>query len=204
MNGDDVRAAARAMTDALSPHTSRDWDTPAHNLQWTCRRTLTHIAHDLFAYAAQLASGATDAYLPFDAVVRDDTDPTQTLTVASAAAQLLARVVDTSPPAARAWHFGPTDPSGFAAMGVAELLLHTWDIVLPFENSPAPSPEALPRPSPHDGRPPAPLSAAVLSRLFPEAPPGDPVDVLLWCTGRLDLPDRPHQTDWVWKAALPS
>jgi hypothetical protein len=28
---------------------------------------------------------------------------------------------------ARAWHWGPTDPSGFAALGVNETLMHTYE-----------------------------------------------------------------------------
>jgi hypothetical protein len=49
--------------------------------------------------------------------------------------------------------------------------------------------------------PPEELCAAVLGRLFPDAPPGDPVQVLLWSTGRADLDGRPRLTSWVWRAA---
>ncbi|WP_454857178.1 hypothetical protein [Promicromonospora soli] len=50
--------------------------------------------------------------------------------------------------------------------------------------------------------PPESLSAAVLARLFPEAPEGDPVHVLLWATGRAELADRPRATSWIPKAAV--
>jgi len=46
------------------------------------------------------------------------------------------------------------------------------------------------------------LCAAVLDRLFPGAPAGDPVEVLLWSTGRADLDGRPRVTSWVLKAAI--
>jgi hypothetical protein len=92
-----------------------------------------------------------------------------------------------SEPAARAWHWGPTDPSGFAALGVNETLLHTFDITMGLGIA---------------WQPPVNLCQAVLSRLFPEAPPGDPVRVLLWCTGRGDLPDHPRVTSWVMAAAV--
>ncbi|GAA2768614.1 hypothetical protein GCM10010103_76570 [Streptomyces paradoxus] len=83
---------------------------------------------------------------------------------------------------------GPYDPEGFAAMGVAETLLHTYDIT-----------QGL---SVH-WLPPVPLSAAVLDRLFPAAPPGDPTQVLLWCTGCGELDGLPRQTSWRWEAARP-
>ncbi|MFG2905956.1 hypothetical protein ACGF13_12935 [Kitasatospora sp. NPDC048286] len=71
-------------------------------------------------------------------------------------------------------------------MGVAETLLHTHDITQGLGV---------------DWLPPAPLCAAVLDRLFPDAPPGDPVQVLLWCTGRRELDSLPRRTSWTWKAA---
>ncbi|MEV4811351.1 hypothetical protein [Micromonospora avicenniae] len=43
----------------------------------------------------------------------------------TACAGLLAATVDAADPGTRAWHYGPCDPGGFAAMGVAETLLHT-------------------------------------------------------------------------------
>ncbi len=50
-------------------------------------------------------------------------------------------------------------------------------------------------------RPPDRLCAGVVARLFPDAPPGDPVAVLLWCTGRGELDGRPPITPWVAKTA---
>jgi hypothetical protein len=109
------------------------------------------------------------------------------LAVIRAAAGILASTVDTASSQARAWHWGSCDPGGFAAMGVAETLLHTVDITRG---------RAVP------WSPPVDLCGAVLARLFPDAPPGDPAAVLLWCTGRGDLPGRDRLTHWVWKAAL--
>ncbi|GAA4204168.1 hypothetical protein [Actinocatenispora rupis] len=72
-------------------------------------------------------------------------------------------------------------------MGVAETLLHTYDIVQGLGVG---------------WRPPGRLSAAVLTRLFPDAPAGDPTAVLLWSTGRGPLPGRTPVTSWVWHAAV--
>ena len=106
------------------------------------------------------------------------------LTVVRACAGLLAAAVDAAPPDARAWHWGPCDPAGFAAMGVAETLLHTHDITLGL---------AVP------WQPPQRLSALVLRRLFPDAPAGAAPEVLLWMTGRGELPGRARRTSWSWR-----
>ena len=82
---------------------------------------------------------------------------------------------------------GGDRPSGFAALGVNETLVHTYDITQGLGIS---------------WLPPESLCAAVLARLFPDAPEGDPVQVLLWSTGRAELDDRPRVTSWILKAAV--
>ena len=128
MRGDDVLAAAGEMARVLAPCHDRDWSVPAGDLDWSCWTTAAHIAHDLTAYAGQVTSGAEDAYLGFDLVVREGASVPEVLRIAGACAGMLAAAVDNAGPEARAWHWGPTDPGGFAAMGVAEILLHTYDI----------------------------------------------------------------------------
>ena len=66
-------------------------------------------------------------------------------------------------------------------MGVAETLLHTHDITLGL---------GVP------WQPPQRLSALVLRRLFPDAPAGAAPEVLLWMTGRGELPGRARRTSW--------
>ncbi len=104
------------------------------------------------------------------------------------AAELLSNALATANPALRAWHWGTwlCDPEGFAAMGVAETLLHTYCITQGLSVN---------------RLPPAPLSAAVLNRLFPAAPPGDLTRVLLLCTGRGEVDGLSHRTSWRWEAA---
>ncbi|GIG18133.1 hypothetical protein Cme02nite_64650 [Catellatospora methionotrophica] len=183
---DDLRQALQALQAALGPHTAADWAAPAGTLDWSCRDTAAHIAHDLIAYAGQLAAAPDDAYLPYDLTVRPDATTTQLLQIITAAGGLLATALAAADPALRAWHWGPCDPSGFAAMGMAETLLHTHDITRTL--NPA-------------WQPPADQAALILHRLFPDAPDGAPAAVLLWCTGRGDLPDRPRRTTWTWRAA---
>jgi hypothetical protein len=188
MDHRDVDAAVAEMLRILSPRAAQDWAVPAGPLEWTCWQTAAHVGHDLLAYAGQLAAQASHAYLPCDLNVRPTASPTELLQVVGACGRLLSSALATSSPSARAWHWGPCDPEGFAAMGVAETLLHTYDITRGL------SVEWLP---------PAPLSAAVLDRLFPAAPPGDPSQVILWCTGRADLDGLPHQESWRWDASRP-
>ncbi|MGQ4388888.1 maleylpyruvate isomerase N-terminal domain-containing protein [Streptomyces sp. SAS_270] len=188
MDHKDVDAAVAEMLRVLGPHTVEDWTVPAGPLEWTCWQTAAHIGHDLLAYAGQLAAQPTDAYLPIDLDVRPTASPAEVLQAVTACSGLLSSALATANPTMRAWHWGPCDPEGFAAMGVAETLLHTYDITQGLCV---------------DWLPPAPLSAAVLTRLFPDAPPGDPTQVLLWCTGRGELDGLPRQISWRWEAARP-
>ncbi len=71
-------------------------------------------------------------------------------------------------------------------MGAAETLLHTYDIT---------------RGLGLNWRPPGSLCLAILHRLVPDAPAGEPAQVLLWVTGRADLDGHRRVTEWVWKAA---
>jgi hypothetical protein len=100
----------------------------AGTLEWSCWTTAAHVAHDLLACVEQLAARPDDAYLPFDLVVRDDASPNDLLRIVTGCGRLLSNALAASEPVARAWHWGPTDPSGFAALGVTETLMHTYDI----------------------------------------------------------------------------
>ncbi|MFI0794765.1 maleylpyruvate isomerase N-terminal domain-containing protein [Micromonospora rubida] len=186
--GAPVRAATDAMLDALGPHTGQDWTVPAGTLDWSCWATAAHVAHDLLAYAGQVAGRPSGSYLPFDLTVSLAATPAEVLTVAATCGGLLATALDAADPGLRAWHFGPCDPAGFAAMGVAEILLHTHDVAWGLGVA---------------WQLPDRLAAVALDRLFPEAPPGPPARVLLWMAGRAEFDGRPRRTSWTWRAALP-
>ena len=186
VEGRHVEEAAAEMVRVLGPYAPADWHTPAGSLDWTCWTTAAHVAHDLTAYAMQLAAREPHHYLPLDLVVRPGTEPHEVLEIVAAAGRLLSTTVSAAPPEARAWHWGPADASGFAALGVNETLVHTYDIS-----------QGLGIP----WLPPEPLSAMVLARLFPDAPEGDPARTLLWCTGRIELPGRARLTSWTMRAA---
>jgi len=182
-----LELAAAEVRAALRPQTGRDWSVPAGSLSWSCRETAVHIAHDLLAYAGQVAGQPSTAYLPLDLTVRPSASTDDVLDVVLACAGLLAAAVAGAEPSARGWHWGPTDPDGFAALGVNEMLVHTYDITSGLGVSWAA---------------PAALCSAVVDRLFPDSPAGEPFAVLLWCTGRAPLGDRPRRESWTLRAAL--
>jgi len=188
MGGDRVEEAVAGTVALLRTATDRDWEAvKAGQLAWSCRETAEHIASDLIAYAGQLAGRAAEAYVPFEIVMEDGTDNAGVLDVIETTGALLAATVRTTPREARAFHpypFRSANREGFAAMGVAEVLLHTHDIAeglgLPYE-------------------PPGALCEDVLTRIFPQVQPGpDPWRTLLWATGRGDLPGRAAVTEWRW------
>ncbi|MET8246056.1 GNAT family N-acetyltransferase [Streptomyces sp. NPDC005202] len=186
--GEQVEEAVAGAVALLRTVTDRDWEkVRAGRMEWSCRRTAEHIASDLIAYAGQLAGRAQTAYVPFEITLDEGTDNAGALDVIETTGALLAAAVRTAPREARAFHpypFRSANREGFAAMGVAEVLLHTHDIAeglgLAYE-------------------PPAELCEDVLTRIFPQVQPGPaPWPTLLWATGRGDLPGRAPVTEWRW------
>ncbi|MFB6959137.1 GNAT family N-acetyltransferase [Streptomyces sp. NPDC056309] len=186
--GEQVEQAVAGAVALLRTATDRDWDgVRAGRLEWSCRRTAEHIAGDLIAYAGQLAGRAQSAYVPFEITLDEGTKNADVLDVIETTGALLAAAVRTAPREVRAFHpypFRCANREGFAAMGVAEVLLHTHDIATGLHLA-------------HE--PPAELCEDVLTRLFPHVRPDSaPWPTLLWATGRGDLPGRPPVTEWRW------
>ncbi|MFE4665380.1 GNAT family N-acetyltransferase [Streptomyces sp. NPDC056716] len=185
---EQVRSAVAGAVAALGAGVALDWGgIPASGLDWSCRETAEHIAGDLLAYASQLASRAQHAYVPYDLTLDDPADNTGTLQAIEATGALLAAAVRTAPRHARAFHpypFRSANREGFAAMGVAEVLLHTYDIAgaLGLRYEPA-----------------AGHADFVLRTLFADVRPGPGAwPTLLWATGRGALPGRAPVTEWRW------
>ncbi|CAL9473307.1 GNAT family N-acetyltransferase [Streptomyces sp. NPDC014344] len=183
-----MEAAVAHSVAALGAVTGRDWTkVRAGRLEWDCRETAEHVAGDLIGYAAQLTGRGRHAYASFDFSLRADAGNDGALHVISAMGALLAAAVRTTPRSVRAFHpypFRHANREGFAAMGVAEVLLHTHDMAeglgIAYE--------------PPDG-----LCEFVLTRIFPHVRPGpSPWPTLLWATGRGELPGREPVTAWRW------
>ncbi len=192
MGGDQIQEAVGHTLALLRPAADRDWaGTKAGGLEWSCRETAEHLADCLLGYASQLAGRWTEGYAPCGLAMDGDADNAGALDVLHTAGALLTAAVRTAPAGLRAFHPAPfraADREGFAAMGVTEVLLHTYDIAeglgLPYE-------------------PPAELCVDVLARIFPHVQPGHaPWPTLLWATGRGDLPGRAPVTEWRWSNPL--
>jgi hypothetical protein len=199
MNGADVLRSVALVRAAFADVPDDGWERPAGTLSWSCWETMEHTADDLFAYAGQIATADSpqDAYLPFVWRSLRDGGPAGTIFVErsggtlgllrtlEACGAMMAAVVDAAPPARRGWHpYGLSDPSGFAAMSVVEVLVHAWDVAETVGRS---------------WTPPADLCTGVLERLFADVPAHeDPWTVLLWATGRAELPGHETRTDWRW------
>ncbi|MEU3740468.1 maleylpyruvate isomerase N-terminal domain-containing protein [Streptomyces sp. NPDC032198] len=196
---DDLDQAVQLALAVLREADSAAWDGKAGALEWDCWETVEHLADDLFAYAAQLGprQPPMDGEVPFVWEPRRPGGPSNAihanraagpaglLQVLEASGALLIAMVRTTPPTTRSYHgFGVSDPEGFAAMGVVETLVHTYDLAEGLGLTWAP---------------PADVCARVLHRLFPDVPSGDdPWPTLLWATGRGELPGQARRTSWRW------
>lgn len=181
-----VREAVQRCAQLLRPEVQRDWSIGAGTVAWSCWETAVHVSNDLLKYAGQVVSQPQQGYLRFHVRAASDATPSDLLDTMQMTGSVLALTVETADSASTAWHYGATDPTGFAAMGVGEAILHTFDIASGLGI---------------DWTLPAELCEFVLARMFPEFTEGAPIDRLLWVTGRRALGDQPPRTDWVWHAA---
>ncbi|WP_436738224.1 GNAT family N-acetyltransferase [Streptomyces sp. BBFR102] len=192
MGADQVDEAVAECAELLRSVADRDWAVPAGSLEWSVRRTVEHVADDLIAYAGQLTGRAASGYVGYGIALDEGLSNEDAAGVVTATGGLLSAVVRTTPPGVRGWHsfaYGAGDRTGFAGMGVAEVLLHTYDIACGLGVA--------------RWRPPSRLSQSLLAHLFPHVQPGpDPARTLLWATGRADLPGRPRVTSWHWHNAI--
>lgn len=184
---DDLVAAAAVACEFLTGALEADWSGPALELEWSCHRTLQHMAEAPIFHATHLATRARGRQPSLRA---GDTHPpvADLLRIIPADAAILADVARAAPADARGWHpSGMADGTGFAAMSSVELLIHTVDIAgglgLTFQ-------------APSD------LARRIVQRLCPWAPAdGDGWAVLQWAAGRAALPDRPRLgADWSWQS----
>ncbi|MBB5490436.1 maleylpyruvate isomerase N-terminal domain-containing protein [Nocardiopsis metallicus] len=127
MRGEDVRAAADTALEFLEPRLGRDWSAAIPGMDFTVASVLAHAAQGPLWYCLDLIGGTADE-AAFEITVRPDADPHALLRSLNSAARLCAMSVDAHPSSARGFHpMGASDPSGFAAMACAEILVHTHD-----------------------------------------------------------------------------
>jgi predicted RNA-binding Zn-ribbon protein involved in translation (DUF1610 family) len=179
VDAQDLERAIRTMGDVLEPLSARDWSVPAGTLDRTCRETLAHLGHELLAYATNVAGRPQDSYLTPELVTLDDLPVSAMLPAVETCGGLLVTALLAATPNLPTWHSRPNDVSGFAALGVAEVVLHTYDITRGLKVN---------------WWPPAKFSTRILARLAPEEATRQqqktgkrhhPTQVLLRYTGRL-------------------
>lgn len=201
-DADDVLEAARWFADVVRTGTPETLEAVAGDVEWSCWRTAEHVGDDMFSYALQLASGASEDYLPLlaadggDDIVRVDpaAGPEGLAQSVLGLTALLAAQVRAAAPEVRAYHpYGLSDACGFAAMGVVEVLVHGYDVARGLGVDVGPGrPHALP----------AGPAARAVERLFADAPRSRPEAALLWCTGRIALPGVPRRDRWRWDSSV--
>jgi len=146
---------------ALTVHRTRTGGpVRGRDLEWSVWDTMVHVNDDLYFYAAQVLLAEEHDYICFELAADAHANPQRLLEALAVHARLLAGVVASAEPTSRAHHvYGVSDPGGFAAMGVVEALVHTYDAVHGLDSS-------------STWRPPDDLAAAVLDRLFPHTAAG--------------------------------
>jgi hypothetical protein len=124
------------------------------------------------------------------AALDKDASSADALQFALAGSAILAAVVRSASPEARAYHpTGNADPAGFAAMGCAEVLVHGEDVARGLGLTLDPPRE---------------VCARTVARLFPhlgDVSDLDPWTALLWATDRVEVPGRQRQKGWRWQGA---
>ncbi len=186
----DLDAAITCLADGLHPAAEKDWTTATGTGELDAWHTAEHIGDCLLSYAAQLVSRRASGYVPFLAALEKDASSADALQFALAGSAILAAVVRSASPEARAYHpTGTADPAGFAAMGCAEALVHGEDVARGLGLALDPPRETC---------------ARTVARLFPhlgDVSDLDPWTALLWATDRVEVAGRPKQTGWRWKGA---
>ena len=200
----DVGQAVTLALAAIGGAATSDWHARAGTLEWDCWETVEHMSDDLFAAQLGPRNPPLEAPVPFVCEARRpggpvgvvfadrSSGPAGLLQVFEATGALLVTMI--AVPASNPLGpqpFGVTDPASFAAaMGVAEVLVHTHDVAQGLGITWAPPGE---------------LCRRALDRLFPGAPAdSEPWPTLLWATGRGRLPGHPAVTSWHWDPGPPS
>jgi hypothetical protein len=186
--GSWVNLAAEELHKTLLPTTDLDWESKTPDLDWTQAQTAIHTMRACLEYSYQVVGKRMDTYQPVLFEKKPQAKPIEYLTMISTAAKVLQKVVSSASLDDRAWHaYGVSDPVGFAAMGVIEVSVHTYDLAKGFGIDFVPNTLA---------------SEFAINRVFSgtvEFPNFESHgQLLLWLAGRIELSGVVRRSGWKW------
>ncbi len=192
--GDHVVRAVDELVGVLNPTVHSDWNLSTPSLEWTQAQTAIHTMRACLEYSYQVVGKNMDTYQPILFEKKENAEPADFLPMIATAGRVLQRVIQASSASDRAWHtYGISDPIGFAAMGVVEVTVHTYDLAKGFDI---------------DFIPPRELADFAIERLFldtvefPSVLESDSGRLLLWCAGRIELDNFPQRHGWKWNGSV--
>lgn len=169
------------LDDLFSKLRADDWQESARRVGWSCWSTAEHIAGDFAHYAGQVVGSPQGHYVKFGFDTSRATTPAELRETLTVAGRLLVAAVHTADPQSAGWHpHGYFSPTGFAAIGAAEGLVHGHDVASAVGLDWQPNPD---------------LCSAVLRVAFPQATgtaQQSPLQTLLVQTGRGDTGGDPR------------
>jgi uncharacterized protein (TIGR03083 family) len=169
----------------VKPYTRAEWDAGSANPEWTNSETVAHLVANLTQFAQGVEERAAATRPAFTTPQRP---PDQQLPMLlSNAGERLVELLAATDPAELVWH--PRyrfSARTMAAMALAEVVLHRWDVTGPGDRGPEPRAARL-----------------VLQGLFASQDDSgaSPVALLLHLTGRAQIEGRPgwKGADWSWE-----
>ena len=176
------------LSHTLLPTINHDWEISTPDLDWTQSQTAIHTMRACLEYSYQVVGKRMDSYQPVLFEKKDKATPAEYLPMITTASRILQKAVKDSEVTDRAWHsYGTSDPTGFAAMGVVEVSVHTYDLAKGFGIQFIPNNAA---------------AEFAIERLFSgttEYPTFKTHgELLLWLAGRIELSGKPRRQGWKW------
>ncbi len=184
----NVELVSEELSQILSHANQLDWEIATPDLDWTQSQTAIHTMRACLEYTYQVVGKRMDTYQPVLFEKKDKATPAEYLPMISTASRILQKAIKDADVTDRAWHaYGVSDPIGFAAMGVVEVSVHTYDLAKGFGISFVPNNVA---------------AQFAIERLFSgttEFPNHNTSgELLLWLAGRIELSGIPRRQDWKW------
>ena len=183
-----VTKVADELVEVLQPTVNLDWEIKTPDLDWTQSQTAIHTMRACLEYSYQVVGKRIDTYQPVLFEKKEKATPAEYLPMIATAARVLEKVVKDADPSDRAWHaYGISDAVGFAAMGVVEVSVHTYDLAKGFGIDFVPDNQA---------------AEFAIKRIFSgttEYPAHKSQgELLLWLAGRIELSGVARRSGWKW------